>query len=104
MNRSTFQTASASNSDEQSTDYSRDITDKQVQYILNRYCENVCYIGFGKSKFVLHYSLGMNKNNIDIQLNALHLHGVMGMTTKDIIDYFKQYDPKFLEWVSDSEC
>ncbi|VVC36163.1 Hypothetical protein CINCED_3A015165 [Cinara cedri] len=46
----------------------------------------------------------MNKNNKDIHLNALHLHGVMGMTTKDIIDYFDQYDPKFLEWVSNSEC
>jgi len=46
----------------------------------------------------------MNKNNKDIQLNALHLHGVVGMTTKDIIDYFDQYDPKFLEWVSNTEC
>lgn len=53
---------------------------------------------------VLLSSLGMNKNNKDIQLNALHLHGVMGMTTKDIIEYFDQYDPKFLEWVSNSEC
>lgn len=46
----------------------------------------------------------MNKNDKDIQLNALYLHGVMGMTTKDIIDYFDQYEPKFLEWVSNSEC
>lgn len=46
----------------------------------------------------------MNKNNKDIQLNALHLHGVMGMTTKDIISYFDKYDPKFLEWISNSEC
>ncbi|XP_001950154.1 nuclear cap-binding protein subunit 3 [Acyrthosiphon pisum] len=81
LNRNTFQAATASNADQQLTS---DITDKQVQYILN--------------------SLGMNKNNKDIQLNALHLHGVMGMTTKDIIDYFDKYDPKFLEWVSNSEC
>lgn len=58
----------------------------------------------GISKIVLNYSLGMNKNNKEIQLNSLHLHGVMGMTTKDIIDYFDQYNPKFLEWVSNSEC
>jgi len=62
------------------------------------------FIELGKSKFAFCYSLGMSKNNKDIQLNALHLHGVLGMTTKDIIDYFDQYDPKFLEWVSNSEC
>uniref|UniRef100_A0A2H8TSF2 Nuclear cap-binding protein subunit 3 n=1 Tax=Melanaphis sacchari TaxID=742174 RepID=A0A2H8TSF2_9HEMI len=84
LNRNTFQAASASNSNEQPAHNISGITDKQVQYILN--------------------SLGMNKNNKDIQLNALHLHGVMGMTTKDIIEYFDQYDPKFLEWVSNSEC
>ncbi|XP_025410570.1 nuclear cap-binding protein subunit 3-like [Sipha flava] len=84
LNRNTFQTATVSNRNEQSTHNSCDITDKQIQYILN--------------------SLGMNKNNKDIQLNALHLHGVNGMTTKDIISYFDQYDPKFLEWISNSEC
>lgn len=84
LNRNTFQTATVSSKDEQPEHNSLDITDKQVQFVLN--------------------SLGMNKNNKDIQLNALHLHGVMGMTTKDIIDYFDQYDPKFLEWVSSSEC
>jgi len=64
----------------------------------------VDFVEISKSKCVLLSSLGMNKNNKDIQLNALHLHGVMGMTTKDIIDYFDKYDPKFLEWVSNSEC
>jgi hypothetical protein len=64
----------------------------------------VDFVDLNKSMCVLLSSLGMNKNNKDIQLNALHLHGVMGMTTKDIIEYFDQYDPKFLEWVSNSEC
>jgi len=64
----------------------------------------VDFVELSKSKCALLSSLGMNKNNKDIQLNALHLHGVMGMTTKDIIDYFDKYDPKFLEWISNSEC
>ncbi|XP_050533475.1 nuclear cap-binding protein subunit 3-like [Daktulosphaira vitifoliae] len=79
LNRNTFQPIHLTNK----TD-SLSITDKQIQYVLN--------------------SLGMNKNNKDIQLNALYLHGVMGMTTKDVIDYFGEYDAKFLEWISNTEC
>lgn len=93
-----------SSKDEQPKYNSLEITDKQIQFVLNRYGVYRFFLELCKSKAVLLYSLGMNKNNKDIQLNSLHLHGVMGMTTKDIIDYFDQYDPKFLEWVSNSEC
>ncbi|XP_050436525.1 nuclear cap-binding protein subunit 3-like [Adelges cooleyi] len=83
LNRNTFQTSAVTSQTEHQKCTS-DITNNQIQYVLN--------------------SLGMDKNNKDIQLNALHLHGVMGMNAKDIIEYFGEYDAKFLEWVSNTEC
>ncbi|XP_002734983.1 nuclear cap-binding protein subunit 3-like [Saccoglossus kowalevskii] len=40
----------------------------------------------------------------DIRLDALHLKGVDNMSTQDIFDYFKEFQPGSIEWIDDTSC
>lgn len=40
----------------------------------------------------------------DIRKDAIHVHGTDLCSTKDLINYFKAYNPKHVEWINDSSC
>ena len=40
----------------------------------------------------------------DKRPDALHLHGVSKMSTKDVFEYFKDHGPDTMEWIDDHSC
>lgn len=40
----------------------------------------------------------------NIRTEALHMRGTQSMTTQDVFNYFKDYGPASLEWISDNSC
>lgn len=40
----------------------------------------------------------------DRRPEALFVHGVSNMSTKDVFDYFKDYGPDTMEWIDDHSC
>lgn len=56
------------------------------------------------TQFLLLNSMGVKPTDKNIRVEALHLRGTEEMTTKDVFDYFKDYGPASLEWITDNSC
>lgn len=41
---------------------------------------------------------------IERRLDALHIYGIDLLSTKDMLSYFKDYGPTYVEWLNDSSC
>ncbi|XP_077995545.1 uncharacterized protein LOC144449018 [Glandiceps talaboti] len=41
---------------------------------------------------------------IEIRPEALHIQGVDEMTTQDLFDYFREFQPGSIEWIDDTSC
>eukprot|EP01137_Pigoraptor_chileana_P013098 Opistho-2@66209 len=39
-----------------------------------------------------------------IRREALHIYGTDSMSTKDILAFFREYGPSYVEWINDSSC
>ena len=42
--------------------------------------------------------------DVERRLDVVHIYGVDLMSTKDILNYFGDYGPKFVEWINDSSA
>jgi hypothetical protein len=40
----------------------------------------------------------------DIRQDALHVHGINDMSTKDVFKYFEEFGAESIEWINDSSC
>jgi hypothetical protein len=38
------------------------------------------------------------------RMDAVYLYGVDVMSTKECLEYFKEYGPSYVEWINDSSC
>ena len=41
---------------------------------------------------------------VDRRPDTIHVYGVDLMSTKDVLGYFREYKPSFVEWINDSSC
>lgn len=59
--------------------------------------------------FFLLYSLGLEEDKIDedrrgIRLEAIHFRGLKDMNTKDVFEYYREFNPGDVEWIDDQSC
>lgn len=53
----------------------------------------------------LHASLGINpQNEANIKFEMIHMNGIEALTASDILDFFIEYAPLSLEWVTTNSC
>lgn len=54
----------------------------------------------------LYSSMGIidDNDNKNMRLNVLHMRGTENMSTKDVFEYFKDYQPASIEWINDVSC
>lgn len=43
-------------------------------------------------------------NERHFRFDSIHLHGVEGLTTRDIFEYLEDYKPVSLEWADEMSC
>jgi hypothetical protein len=42
--------------------------------------------------------------DVERRLEAIYLYGVDVMSTREVLSYFTEYGPVFVEWLDDSSC
>ncbi|KAK7474441.1 hypothetical protein BaRGS_00034324 [Batillaria attramentaria] len=57
----------------------------------------------------LYKSLGLSPSDFDdaekgLRQEAVHLRGTDDMSTKDVFEYFSEFPPSAIEWISDTSC
>ncbi|XP_045491884.1 nuclear cap-binding protein subunit 3-like [Colias croceus] len=52
----------------------------------------------------LYANVGIEGNERHFRLDALHLTGIDGLTTKDVFEYLEDYKPVSLEWIDETSC
>uniref|UniRef100_A0A2R5LL77 Nuclear cap-binding protein subunit 3 n=1 Tax=Ornithodoros turicata TaxID=34597 RepID=A0A2R5LL77_9ACAR len=54
----------------------------------------------------LYRSLGLHPRRVPAgtRLDTVHVRGVTDMSTEDILDYFKDYNPVSVDWINDYSC
>ncbi|XP_038215856.1 nuclear cap-binding protein subunit 3-like [Zerene cesonia] len=52
----------------------------------------------------LYANIGIEGNERHFRLDALHLTGIDGLTTKDVFEYLEDYKPVSLEWIDETSC
>lgn len=64
---------------------------------------------YSRLLFILLYSLGLEEDKIDedrrgIRLEAIHFRGLKDMNTKDVFEYYREFNPGDVEWIDDQSC
>lgn len=59
--------------------------------------------------FLLFLSLGLEEDKIDedrrgIRLEVIHFRGLKDMNTKDVFEYYREFNPGNVEWIDDQSC